>query len=390
MMGTCSSRGGASARMRPVTHAVIATFLLCLATIAYTHHMPEFGRFFAGADDFLPFYVQARMVGSAHLYEVEAGYREQERIVGFHIANSYNDRLPWQAVLMAPLGMLPYLPAAWLWAAINLACFTALVWLWLLPKDYVLWGSVFFPAAACIIVGQDTLILTLCIAGVATFAKRGHDVTAGLLLALCTAKPHLFLLIPIALIAHRRWKLVSSATLATVGLLAVGTVAIGSNWVPGLIRVIQMLGMSSGLDVVSRPSIFQFGISKATIAVALLLMAAFGVAIWHSRDLETGIAAAIFGSILIAPHTELYDLPLLLVALPALPVVRRAKWLRIALLTPVPYWALLRGSPWSAALPLLLFAITAVSMWPALPKGEQFDTGRGTAYRAATEIRDLQ
>jgi hypothetical protein len=60
---------------------------------------------------------------------------------------------------------------------------------------------------------------------------------------------------------------------------------------------------------------------------------------------------------LIAPHTAIYDLPLLLVALPALPLASFAKWIRYALLTPVPYWAALSETPWSTALPLMLLGV---------------------------------
>jgi len=37
--------------MRPSTHTVIATVLLCAARIVYTRHIPEFGRFFVGHND---------------------------------------------------------------------------------------------------------------------------------------------------------------------------------------------------------------------------------------------------------------------------------------------------------------------------------------------------
>src|SRR5665647_805393 len=137
--------------MRPTTHAVIATLVLCAATTMYTRHLPEFGRFFGGSNNFLPRYTQARMVGSGQMYDIEAGYREQDRVAGWHIAGAYHDRLPWQALLMAPLGRLPYHVAYWIWIGINLACFAALVRVWLLPRDCVIWGATFLPLAASII-----------------------------------------------------------------------------------------------------------------------------------------------------------------------------------------------------------------------------------------------
>jgi hypothetical protein len=349
--------------MRPSTHTMIATLLLCAATIAYTRHMPEFGRFFAGHNDFLPRYTQGRMVGTGPMYDIEAGYLEQDRTVGFHIAGAYHDRLPWQALLFAPLSRLPYLAAYWLWIATNLACFAVVIRFWLLPRDYVLWGAVFFPVAASIIVGQDSLMTAACLTGVLLLANRGRDVAAGLLLALCTTKPHLFLLVPVALVAQRRWRLLVSAAAGTLGLLAISTAVAGLGWPSQLIAIVKVLGQDAGLDVPLRPSVFQLGVNSATIAAAVLLAIALCAAIWRARTLEAGVAAAILGSILIAPHTSVYDLPLLLIALPALPLGRYSRWLRIVLLTPLPYWGLLRGSPSNAALPLLLLAVVAASAW---------------------------
>jgi hypothetical protein len=349
--------------MRPIAHTAIATFLLCAATAAYTYHMPEFERFFAGHNDFLPRYTQGRAVGSGLMYDVEAGYREQDRTVGFHISGAYHDRFPWQALLFAPLGRLPYPWAYWLWIGTNLACFAAVLRFWLLPRDYVLWGSVFFPAAASIIVGQDSLMVAACMAGALLLANRGRDVAAGLLLALCTTKPHLFLLVPVALVAQRRWRLLASAIFGTLGLLGVSTAVAGLDWGSRWFAIVKLLGRDSGLDVPLRPSLFQFGVNGGTIAAAALLAITLGAAIWQARTLERGIAAAIIGGIVIAPHTSVYDLPLLLIALPVLPLGRYSQWLRIALLTPLPYWGLLRGSPWNSALPLLFLAVVAASVW---------------------------
>jgi hypothetical protein len=102
------------------------------------------------------------------------------------------------------------------------------------------------------------------------------------------------------------------------------------------------------------PNLFQFGVNAVTIAFALALVAVFSIIIWRRRSLEAGVAAAVVGSFLIAPHTAIYDLLLLLVALPALPLTSFATSIRYALLTPLPYWAALWETPWSTALRLML------------------------------------
>jgi hypothetical protein len=322
-------------------------------TVAYTHHMPDLARFRSGIDDFLLRYTEARMVGTDHMYDIEA----EERVVGTHLVAAFPDRLPWQALLMAPLARLPYRWAHWFWVGLNLAGFAALVLVWLLPRHLVLWGAMFFPVAASIIQGQDGILLALALAGVLRLAASRRDTAAGLLLALCTAKPHLFLLVPLALIAHRRWRVVSSAALGTAGLLILGTAAAGRDWPVRLWSVIKAMKGAVGVYVMPPPNLFQFGINPVTIACAVALAAAFGIMVWRIRSLEVGVAAAVVASFLIAPHTAIYDLPLLLVALPILPLTSFASWIRYALLTPLPYLAALHGMPWSFVLPLMLLAV---------------------------------
>jgi hypothetical protein len=335
-------------------HTAMATFVLCTATVAYTHHMPDFARFRSGINDFLPRYTQARMVGTDHMYDIEAEYGAQDQAAGTHILGAFHDRLPWQAFLMAPLARLPYHWAYWIWIGLNLAGFAALILVWLLPHDLVLWGATFFPVAAGLIQGQEGVLLALALAGSLRLAASRKDTAAGLLFALCTAKPHLFLLVPLALIARRRWRIVSSAALGTVCLLMLGTAVAERDWP---LRVWSNVKGAARVYAMPPPNLFQFGINAFTIACALALAVVFGIIIWRTRSLDASVAAAVVGSFLIAPHTAIYDLPLLLVALPALPLTSFATWIRYALLTPLPYWAALSETPWSTALPLMLLGL---------------------------------
>lgn len=349
--------------MKPRTHTLIAVLIFSAATVAYTHHTPEFSRFFAGHNDFLPRYTQGRLAGTDRMYDVEAGFREQERIAGFHIAYAYHDRFPWQNLLFAPLSRLPYRAAYWLWVGLNLACFAALVRFWLLPRDSNLWGTVYFPAAASLIVGQDALMIAACLMAALLLSHRRRDFAAGLVLALCTAKPHLFLFVPVALAAHRRWRLIAGACLGTAALLAVSTVLAGPGWPVGLLKFMNMLSVDPGPGFMLRPSVFQFGLNPATISAAACLAVLICLAVPRIRSLEGAVGVAVLGGFLVALHTYVYDLPLLLVALPALPLDGRPNWLRIALWTPLPYWALLNGFPYNIAMPLLLAATIAAAAW---------------------------
>ena len=119
--------------------------------------------------------------------------------------------------------------------------------------------------------------------------------------------------------------------------------------------------LQSLLKVGPRPTVFQFGVNRFTVFIALLLAVLFSAAIWRMQTLEGGLAVAVMGSILVAPHAAIYDLPVLLIAIVGLPLEGKSEWLRIALLSPLPYWALLNGSPWQALLPVLILVTVLVS-----------------------------
>lgn len=101
--------------------------------------------------------------------------------------------------------------------------------------------------AASVIVGQEGLLLTLCLAGAFRLAETRRDMAVGLLSALCTAKPHVFLRVPLALIAHRRWRIVSAVVGAVAPLIA-GTAAAGKDWPMRWMAVARTLAPDTRLN----------------------------------------------------------------------------------------------------------------------------------------------
>lgn len=110
---------------------------------------------------------------------------------------------------------------------------------------------------------------------------------------------------------------VSGAVLGWLGLLIPGTAAAGPDWPRRCIA--PTLGLESGLDLGKLPPVFQFGINEATAGLAVVSALAFGVLIRRSRNLEAGVVIALWGVSSLRRIPAIYDLPLLLVALPTLP-----------------------------------------------------------------------
>jgi hypothetical protein len=355
--------------MKPLAHVITATILLCASILAYAVNTGNVGRALGGVNDFLPRYAHARLIGTEQFYDIRAGYAEEERAAGIHLEGTYNDRLPWPALLMAPLCQLPYRTAYGIFIAANLLAFAVLVRVWLLKYDAVLWGVLYVPSAASILLGQEATVLAACLAVAVDSLEKRRDARAGVLLALCAVKPQLFLLLPIALVVHRRWRALAWASGTSVALLAVGTAAAGTDWPMRWWSVIKTLRDEAGpgYNLTGCPSLFQLGVSPATIAAGVLAAAIFTVCMQRASAIDRSFAFAIVGSTLVAPHAALYDLPVALVGAVALPSTGAMRWIRIAILTPVPYLALSRGVPWNSLLPVLLAAAGLIYAFQRAP-----------------------
>ena len=123
-------------------------------------------------------------------------------------------------LVAAPLAALPYLWALGLWvAATVLAALAALRAV--LPGRSVLLPALGCPVAlACAMHGQTAFLTAALLAG-GVLCLRGRETLAGVLFGLASYKPHLGLLVPLALAAGGHWRALGGASatvLALVGL----------------------------------------------------------------------------------------------------------------------------------------------------------------------------
>src|SRR5262249_55475084 len=94
------------------------------------------------------------------------------------------------------------------------------------------YASIFFPAFYAFYNRQDVpLLLLVSAAAYFLLARRRHS-AAGLVLALCTIKFHLLLLIPLALVGGKNWRalrafVIGAAALVLVSVLIVGPSGVG-------------------------------------------------------------------------------------------------------------------------------------------------------------------
>ena len=160
-------------------------------------------------------------------------------------------------------GLLPYPLALALWWLAGLA----LVWIALWPhgrRRLTAAAVLLSPAVmVCLDTGQNGMLTAALLVGGLRLVDR-RPLLAGALIGLASFKPHLGLLIPVALIAAGRWKVVWSAAASALALAAAGTLIAGPQaWRDYLTHAApfqrHLLEHSTGLFQYMMPSPFMAG-----------------------------------------------------------------------------------------------------------------------------------
>jgi hypothetical protein len=333
---------------------------------------PSLGKIAAGHNDFLTLYAGGRLVGSGQLYDAARNAQVELATGGATGRVLRYIRPPFQAVMFRPLAALPFLLAYRIYVLLSLFALVGFVLLWPGPDRAALalaccWS---LPVSAVFANGQDVAFLLLWLA----LAARWHDrrpVWAGMALALCAAKFQLFLLIPLWLLAQRRWRMLSGLAAGGGILTAISFLFEGWTWPQRMLAAVRSPLIGPGewimpnlhglwLGRSSHPVVEGASVLAVTAVVALIAM-------WRSQ-FTPGLCAALVGSLLISYHAYPADAALLIPALLATFHLARMRWLRLlalALLAPIWYWFLMSGGPLGSALRLGMLAVLTGIAWEA-------------------------
>ena len=317
--------------------------------------------------DFKMFYAGARLAGSPQLYESQRIREVFQEATGqrlpdwaTHIVFS---RMPWVAEALAPLGKLSYPAAFWTWQVILALAVVA--FLAVSPyREALPFVGLSLPLINSWVVGQDSALLLLAVALALRCCSRGRHVAAGLLLSLCACnKPHLFVLLPLLVWSLRLKMLFKGLVLGSAALTGISFLAAGWAWPSyyyrGILRNPSFNPWQEHMtSLASVPAGFAPWLAVLTIALVWW-------ALRHTSRIDHGIGLVLVGSLLVAPHSYIYDHSLLLVALP--PFLSLGSGLRVftgLMLLPVVYLVFTAGDPpWPAGTPLLLVAWLGVVAW---------------------------
>jgi hypothetical protein len=312
-------------------------------------------------------------------------------------------------LLMAPFGLLPYLPAYILWTALGI-----LALCWAAPRELkrsqATLALLLAPAGLLtLICGQNAFFAAAIVAGIFRWLDQ-RPVLAGLLLGLLTVKPQLGLVFPLMLILTARWTVFLSAAATAIALAGATALLFGADvW-----SAYVLIGIPLQEYVIADPTEPIKGMMPTAYMnarliglsanVAYVVQACFAVgslaavvwAYWRRRDPLPSYAVLVIAGLAATPYLMSYDLAvvswiiLALIGSGAVSAADRPMLLAVVFL---PFLAIaggLAGVPGSALI-LPLFVMFIVPRMLASSAGassaanglsRQGNTSGGTGYQS--------
>jgi hypothetical protein len=277
----------------------------------------RWGRF--GGADFLPFYAAAKLLPGPAIYDPHAIYRTEIAAIGGMREALIFIRIPAFALFLWPLSHLAYPMAQAIWFEVRALAAAGFVLAWPHnPRGVTAIAAAFFlPLAGALSGDQDTPFLLLWIALAERLSPR-RPFAAGLLLALCAAKPHLFLFLPVFLGIHRR-RLIPGFLAGGAALLALSFAAAGPRWPQALLTVLRNPAIEPW-GVLNLHSLALPAAVEWTLAAAIAAAALFAIV---RRSAGIALAATLTAGLLLSYHASMADAAMLLPAVLLFGAARR-------------------------------------------------------------------
>jgi hypothetical protein len=274
-------------------------------------------------DDFINFWSAPFLAWhhrASEIYNFAAFHAFEQSVVGGQIQFYHYSYPPTLLLLMAPFAVVPYVPGLALWLLGGWYAFYRALRL-AVPNGRALLFALATPAVFINAVGGQNGTWTAALFGGGLGLLDRRPILAGGLLGLLIYKPHFGLLIPVALVAGRRWRALAAAAASAAGLIAIAAMCFGPEIFTAYLRhlmVLRQLILEDGTGVWHRMvSIFvtarRFGADVATAYVvqgAFAVVAATAVAVAWFKDASFGVrnALLVLGTCLASPYVQDYDL----------------------------------------------------------------------------------
>ncbi len=296
--------------------------------------------------DFLQEWIGAKVLlgdQSSQLYEKQYvdSLQHDPQTVGFEWpASNYFPMVypPFYYSLLRPMASLDYATASRLWLGLSAVAFSMVGWLvfrfYPASRDYifayVLAAVLFVPVLNSLVMGQKSVFLLLILLGVFLLLRHQRPFLAGLVFGMIVFKPHLGLVIGLAMLVKRQWAFAVGAVFVVVSLVAYSWFFQGGLWGDYLEVVSQMNNYLQTLGYQLEDAHSLWGAVTLTFhtqspwlskIITLLLSLTVVVLLWRAAGESVALnsdafarqfSAMIVATVLLSPHFYGYDLTILL------------------------------------------------------------------------------
>jgi hypothetical protein len=310
---------------------------LCVAQGVYLAASLLHGDWIVGRDgqliatDFLNIWASGRQVlegEPAAAYDV-AGHKEAEVAA---IGHSFAGQYPWLYpptffFVVAPLALLPFVPAYIAWAALTFPAYLAPVRAIIGHRLGFLLACAYPGILSNLVVGQNGFATAGLIGGSLVLLERS-PVLAGCCIGLLSFKPHLGILFPVAMIAGGYWRAMLAAAIVVLMLSIASALVFGLDSWCAFLTSLPVASQSTLIEGRADWAKLQsvFGLLRllgASAAAAWTVHCTFtGIIavvlwkLWRTRtEFELKAAALATAALLATPYLFIYDLVVLAIAM---------------------------------------------------------------------------
>jgi arabinofuranan 3-O-arabinosyltransferase len=312
---------------RPVE---LACFALCVAQAVFLAAAFVQGNWLFNRDgqtiatDFVNVWAGGRQALDGHpaaAYDVAVHKAAEDAALGQGFEGEY----PWIypptfLFVAAVLALLPYVPAYAIWILATFPAYVAAIRAIVGHRVGILFACAYPGILSNLMVGQNGFLTAALLGGFLVTIER-RPLLAGVLLGLLSFKPHLGILLPLALIAGSRWRVIAAAAATVALLVAASTLVFGwESWEAFLhaLPAASQATLTEGRgDFAKLQSVFTAarwlgggeGLAWALQGSLVGVLAIALCVLWRSRiSFDMKAAALATGALLATPYLFLYDL----------------------------------------------------------------------------------
>ena len=272
-------------------------------------------------DDFLNYWSGAFLAlhgRGTEVYDFAVFHAFGQSVVGSPLDYYQYNYPPVMLLLSAPIALIPYVPALFVWLSASWYAFYRALRL-AMPGRGALLVALATPAVLVNAAGGQNGCWTAALLGGGLSLLERKPYLAGAMFGTMIYKPHLGLLLPVALIAGRQWRVIAAAAVTAGLLLGLSTLVLGLDLWSLYLRNITALGHVS-LEIDLSPRMVAVFIAArslgASVEAAYLVQAAVGalaclaVAMVWFKDSPAALknAVLVLSTCLAVPYLQDYDL----------------------------------------------------------------------------------